>query len=107
MTPLRLALVGNPDNRRVTLFVDAARAVGVAPPRVVPWLDVLRGEASFEPGETVRVDSPGEDAEVTRLLRGTPEPVDMYRVEGSRAWYEGFVAALSEIATAAAKAGAR
>lgn len=104
--PLRLAVVGNPANRRVTLFADAARAAGIAPPRVIPWLDVLRGEAAFEPGETVRVDSPGEDADVARLLRGGPQPVDMYRVEGSRAWYEGFVAALAGIGTAAAKAGA-
>jgi hypothetical protein len=107
MTPFRLALVGNPENRRVTLFADAARDAGVAAPRVVPWLDVLRDGAFFEPGETVRVDSPGEDAEVTRLLRGGGEPVDMYRVEGSRAWYEGFAAALAGIAAAADQAGAR
>jgi glutathione synthase/RimK-type ligase-like ATP-grasp enzyme len=106
MRSLSLALVGNPDNRRVTLFTDAARSAGITPPRVIPWLDVLRGDAVFEPGETIRVDSPGEDAAVARLLRGSAQPVDMYRVEGSRAWYEGFVAALAGIGTAAAKAGA-
>jgi hypothetical protein len=63
----------------------------------VPWLDVLRGEATFHAGELVRVDSPGEDAEVARLLHGSEEPIDMYRVEGTRRWYQGFVAALERL----------
>lgn len=97
MSSLRLAVVGNPDNRRVGLFRDAAASLGLAAPRVVPWLDVLSGTAAFHAGEVVRIDSPGEDAEVTRLLRGQSEPVDMYRVEGTRAWYEGFVKVLEAL----------
>jgi glutathione synthase/RimK-type ligase-like ATP-grasp enzyme len=97
MSSLRLAVVGNPENRRIALLKAAASALGVAEPRVVPWIDVLHGRARFEAGEVVRIDSPGEDAEVTRLLRGESEPVDMYRVEGTRAWYEGFVAALEKL----------
>ncbi|NUR57315.1 MAG: STM4014 family protein [Catenulispora sp.] len=103
---LRFAVVGNPGNRRVTLFADAVRAAGLAEPRVVPWLAVLRGDYDFEACEVVRVDSPGEDAEVTRLLRGSAEPVDMYRVEGSRAWYLGFTTALEKLQTAIEEAGA-
>ena len=103
---LRFAVVGNPGNRRVTLFADAVRAAGLAEPRVVPWLAVLRGDCGFEAGEVVRVDSPGEDAEVARLLRGCAEPVDMYRVEGSRAWYLGFVAASEKLQIAIEAAGA-
>jgi glutathione synthase/RimK-type ligase-like ATP-grasp enzyme len=104
---LRLAVVGNPDNRRVELFKAAASPLGFASePRVVPWLEVLRGRAAFEAGEVVRIDSPGEDAEVTRLLRGEAEPVDMYRVEGTRAWYEGFVAALGKLHAEISAAGA-
>jgi hypothetical protein len=76
---MRFAVVGNPDNRRVKLFADAVRAEGLQKPRVVSWLDVLRGDAHFLAGELVQVDSPGEDAEVTRLLRGSEEPIDMYR----------------------------
>ena len=104
--PLRFAVVGNPDNRRVSLFADAVRAAGLPEPRVVPWLDVLHGDYGFQAGELVRVDSPGEDAEVTRLLRGSAEPVDMYRVEGTRDWYVGFTVALGKVQSAIDEAGA-
>ena len=107
MSALRLAVVGNPGNRRVALLQAAAASLGLAEPRVVPWIDVLHGRASFQAGEIVRIDSPGEDAEVTRLLRGESEPVDMYRVEGTRAWYEGFVAALEKLQVEIEAAGAR
>ena len=50
--------------------------------------------------------SPGEDAEVTRLLRGSDEPVDIYRVEGTRQWYQGFTSVLEKVARAIDDAGA-
>jgi hypothetical protein len=104
--PLRFAVVGNPDNRRVKLFADAVRDEGLPEPRVVAWLEVLRGDAEFRAGELVRVDSPGEDAEVTRLLHGSDEPVDMYRVEGTRRWYQGFTSVLQKLEHAIDTAGA-
>ncbi|MFC9288847.1 STM4014 family protein [Streptomyces sp. NPDC057052] len=89
----RFAVVGNPENRRVTLFADAVRAAGLPAPRVVAWAEVLRdGGAEFGPEEIVRIDSPGENADVDRLLRGTADPT---RVEGSARWYAGFTAALA------------
>ncbi|GAB7106458.1 hypothetical protein JCM4814A_47720 [Streptomyces phaeofaciens JCM 4814] len=91
----RLAVVGNPENRRIALFTDAVRAAGLPGPRVVPWTDVLRrGGAEFAADETVRIDSPGENTEVDRLLRGTDDPT---RVEGSGRWYAGFTAALRSL----------
>ncbi|MFJ2814629.1 STM4014 family protein [Streptomyces sp. NPDC087294] len=88
----RFAVVGNPENRRVGLFADAVRAAGLPAPRVVAWIDVLRGGgAEFGPEEIVRVDSPGENDEVDRWLRGDREPT---RVEGSARWYAGLTAAL-------------
>ncbi|MFJ7327263.1 STM4014 family protein [Streptomyces cyaneofuscatus] len=99
----RFAVVGNPENRRVTFFQEAVRAAGLEPARVVSWLQVLRGEAEFEPGETVRIDSPGEDTEVERLLRGVDDPT---RVEGSARWYAGFLSAVGEVTRAASAAGA-
>ena len=88
----RFAVVGNPENRRVSLFADAVRAAGLPGPRVVAWTDVLRGRgADFAPDEIVRIDSPGENPEVDRMLRDAPEPT---RVEGSARWYAGFTAAL-------------
>ncbi|MFD7858686.1 STM4014 family protein [Streptomyces microflavus] len=99
----RFAVVGNPENRRVAFFREAVRAAGPAPARVVSWLQVLGGEAVFEPGETVRIDSPGENAEVERLLRGVDDPT---RVEGSARWYAGFLSAVGEVSRAASAADA-
>lgn len=91
----RLAVVGNPGNRRVTLFTQAVRAAGLPGPRVVPWIDVLRdGGADFAPEETVRLDSPGEDPEVDLLLRDAEDPA---RVEGSARWYARFTAAVGTL----------
>lgn len=88
----RFAVVGNPDNRRVTLFADAVRAAGLPAPRVVPWEQVLReGGTEFAADETVRIDSPGQDPEVDRLLRGMHDPT---RVEGTALWYARFTEAV-------------
>jgi glutathione synthase/RimK-type ligase-like ATP-grasp enzyme len=91
----RLAVVGNPDNRRVRLFAEAAAGAGFGAPRIVPWLDVLRaGGADFAPDEVVRLDSPGEHPEVDRLLRGMDDPT---RVEGGARWYARFTAAVRSL----------
>ncbi|WP_406385372.1 STM4014 family protein [Streptomyces sp. NBC_01618] len=99
----RFAVVGVPGNRRVALFQDAVRAAGLPAARVVSWLDVLRGEAAFRPGQTVRMDSPGEDTEVERLLRAVGDPT---RVEGTALWYARFTEAVRAVARAAAASGA-
>jgi glutathione synthase/RimK-type ligase-like ATP-grasp enzyme len=101
--PVRFAVVGNPDNRRVTLFADAVRAAGQTTPRVVAWRDVLRGRYRFASGEVVRLESPGEDPEVDRVLRGVD---DSTRVEGTGLWYRRFTAAAREIGQAVTAAGA-
>lgn len=99
----RLAVVGNPANRRIGLFQDAVRAAGLPRARTVPWLDALEGKADFLPGETVRIESPGEDPEVDRLLRGVDDPA---RVEGSALWYARFTSAVRDVSRAATAAGA-
>lgn len=100
---LRFAVVGNPENRRTAMFTDAVRAAGHAPPRVLAWRDVLRGRYGFVPGEFVRIDSPGENAEVDRLLRGADDPT---RVEGTALWYRRFTAAVRDVTGAARRTGA-
>ncbi|MFF9124001.1 STM4014 family protein [Streptomyces sp. NPDC014889] len=100
---LRFAVVGNPGNRRTTMFADAVRAAGHPAPRVLEWRDVLRGRYAFSPGELVRIDSPGENAEVDRLLRDTDDPT---RVEGTALWHRRFTAAVREVTAAARAAGA-
>ncbi|UUU28793.1 STM4014 family protein [Streptomyces sp. CA-210063] len=93
--PYRWVVVGNGENRRVGLFVAAAEAAGVGTPRVVEWRDVLRdGGHEFAADEIVRLDSPGENAEVDRLLRGVDDPT---RVEGSATWYARFLAAVGSL----------
>lgn len=102
-TGLRFTVVGNPENRRTTMFAEAVLAAGHTAPRVIAWRDVLRGRFAFTPGEFVRIDSPGENAEVDRLLRGTDDPT---RVEGTALWYRRFTAAVREVTGAARRAGA-
>ncbi|MEU1557107.1 STM4014 family protein [Streptomyces scabiei] len=93
--PYRWVVVGNGENRRVGLFRAAAEAAGVGTPRVVEWRDVLRdGGHAFADDEIVRLDSPGENAEVDRLLRGVDDPT---RVEGSGLWYGRFLAAVGSL----------
>jgi hypothetical protein len=94
---LRFTVVGNPGNRRVALFAAAVRAVGLPQPRVLPWLDVAGGRVTVEAGAVVRIDSPGEDAEVDRLLRGAAEPAEHGRIESFARWYRGLRAALARL----------
>src|SRR5262245_5230146 len=89
MTPPRLVVIANPDSLRYQAWATelaafrAACAIGVEA-EVVPWRDVvpqmgeLDGLAAFDRPAVVRLESPGRDWEVTRLLlaagaRGTPE----------------------------------
>ncbi|SEK57506.1 hypothetical protein SAMN05414137_102501 [Streptacidiphilus jiangxiensis] len=117
-SPVRYAVVGVPGNRRVAMFAEAVRAAGLGEPVVVPWQvvveaaarpevssDVSGGPLALPPGCLIRVDSPGEDAAVDRLLRGHALGAGWAptRVEGSAAWYAGFRRALHTLATAAAE----
>ncbi|WP_436532455.1 STM4014 family protein [Actinoplanes sp. HUAS TT8] len=72
---MRLAVVGNPENRRVALFLAAAGRAGLPAPEVFPWRDVLLSGRVPGPGTLVRIDSPGENAEVEQLLRALGRPV--------------------------------
>lgn len=97
-------VVGTPGDRRTEMFAAACRSAGLAAPRVIPWRGVLcGGEALIAPGP-LRIDSPGDDAEVDALLRGPGNPA---RVGGGVRWYASFTAALERIAATAARAGAR
>lgn len=122
---MRFVLLGNPDNRRVTLFQEALARQGEPPARVVSWLEVARegAEAALAslPDEPalLRIESCGEDFEVERalLLRGEAgaralgawtvprEEVleradDRGRIFAPRQQHLGFVALLDELARA-------
>lgn len=122
---MRWVVVGNPDNRRVGLLQAALASAGLAPARVLAWIDLLRGRAALEealaPGTVLRLESPGEDAAVERELIALgadlpdPErpraaripaagaralPDERGRLRFPRQWYLGFRAALLRCAAA-------
>lgn len=99
---LRLTVVGNPDNRRVRFFGAAAVAAGLPAPTVLPWRDLLTGAAPPPAGTLVRVDSPGEDAEVDRLLRGAAASARHGEIVGLAAGYAGLARALDRLASGGA-----
>jgi hypothetical protein len=105
---MRLTVVGNPGNRRISLFLAAARRAGLLEPAVLSWRHVLSGAPfSFEPGCLVRIESPGEDAEVDRLLRGAAASAQHGEITGGAAWFAGFSGALATLTRAAERDGAR
>ena len=99
---MQLTVIGNPENRRVALFSAALRAAGAPPPEVVAWRDVAAGRGQVDPDRWVRVDSPGEDAEVDRLLRGAAEPAGYGEIVGLADWYAGLLGALRRVAATGA-----
>lgn len=94
-----LTVVGIPTNRRVTLLVAAATGVGLRT-RVLAWREVVDGSVPDRLG-LVRVDSPGEDAEVDAGLRrlggGDDRILSHGEIGDLAAWYAGLVRALSRL----------
>ncbi|MCX4472197.1 STM4014 family protein [Micromonospora sp. NBC_01655] len=100
---MRLTVVGNPDNRRVGLFTRAVLAAGLPRPAVLPWVDVLTGAAPPPAGALVRVDSPGEDPQVDRLLRRAANPARHGELVGLADTYAGLVDGLGRVAAGGAE----
>ncbi|MEV6802277.1 STM4014 family protein [Micromonospora rifamycinica] len=99
---MRLTVVGNPDNRRVALFRRAVREAGLPDPAVLPWAQVLTGATPPDAETLVRVDSPGEDAEVDRLLRRAATPARHGELIGLTDTYAGLVAGMGRVAAGGA-----
>jgi len=85
---MRFVVLGNPANRRVTLFSDALKEAGLPPPEVVPWLELLRSPGrlrELDPGPAaVRIDSYGEDFAVERELLARGGFADAFTIEERR-----------------------
>jgi hypothetical protein len=119
MKPLRpWVVVGNPENRRIALFQDALASRGLQPADVTSYHDLLTGRASLKHatrGAIVRIDSPGENFAVEKLLLAAGEsaaeaeggPVisrrqlaklgdDRGRILFPRQWYLGFARTLAQ-----------
>ena len=122
----RWVVLGNPDNRRTTLFQSALQEAGLPAAHVISYRDVLRGKldlseelAQFAGNGVLRIESPGEDHDVERRLialgargkRGlpgtsvgeiSPESAlrlreDRGRVRHVRQWYAGFSSLLDDV----------
>lgn len=81
-------VIGNPGSRRVALFQAALNRLQVPPAQVIAYADLLAGRVHLAsvvtPGAIVRIESPGKDFDVERMLLtlGADEPED------EPAWYE-------------------
>lgn len=75
----RLVLIANPGTPRCEAFVRAARGCGIDPV-VVPWAEVIPAGGDldhlreFDRPAVVRLESPGKDVAVTRLLLAASDP---------------------------------
>lgn len=71
-TPMRIVVVGNPENRRVQFFCNAAVSLNLKAPEIVSYNDILDGKKTLSDvltKETVlRIESPGENFEVEKKL---------------------------------------
>ena len=69
---LRTLIVGNPENRRISLFQAALAQRGEPAAEVVPWLEVVSSRVDWASRlrnvNRVRLESPGENAAVERAL---------------------------------------
>lgn len=107
------AVIGNPENRRVTMWQAALAAKGLPPARVCAWRDVLTDGFDARAGELVRIDSFGEDFEVERMLlargeRFVDEPVrdvveELGRIYAPRQHHLGFLDVLAELERSGAR----
>ena len=102
-------ILGNPENRRVSLFLNAALSMGLQTPSVYAYQDFLLSgllpDKMFLPNTIIRIESPGENVEVRKLLiekglqnKLTKADIDTIRdhvndhgrIGYGNAWYKGF-----------------
>ena len=97
-SPNKLAgflIIGNPENRRVSMFIDAAISLGhrARVHAYEMWLDGTPPDPT--PDEIIRIESSGENTRVENALirLGDPalEPSEEFGIiQHHRAWYAGF-----------------
>jgi hypothetical protein len=111
LRPRPIVVIGNPANRRVTMFCSAADRLGLAPPIVLAYEQLLAEEGldrleSVPQQALVRIESPGEEPGVQAALvrrggvqfgcgtdqcdRLAADSMEHGRIAGSRAWFAGY-----------------
>lgn len=106
-----VSIVGNPENRRVTLFSEDARRLGWKV-QVVPWEQLLSTTEQSWPmliaSPVIRIESPGENRTVEQQLiaRGASSQSagdsvrfsgEYGRIEQTEFWYAGFCDVLQKL----------
>lgn len=106
-----VSIVGNPDNRRVTLFSEDARRLGWKV-QVVPWEQLLSTPEQSWPmliaSPVIRIESPGENRAVEQQLiakgassQSAGDSVrfsgEYGRIEQTEFWYAGFCDVLQKL----------
>lgn len=101
---VRLALLGNPENRRIREFQRAAEELGGPVPACLSFEQFINSPASLGTlnAELLRIDSPGENEAVTRALiaRGggpSHETLEFGEIAHQREYHLGFCEVLDEI----------
>lgn len=100
----RLGLIGNPENRRIRDFQDAAEALGYPRPACLSYAELLQDGESLErfDADLLRIDSPGENASVTNALiarGGGPADPDLLfgEINFQKQYHHGFCGVLEMI----------
>jgi hypothetical protein len=116
----RFVVIGNPGSRRVELFDAALRRQGDRRSVLIPWIDWIedrcRLAATLQPGDIVRLESPGKDFAVERAILTTGAAAaesegcerlnreqlvgldfDKGRILCPRQWYLGFARLLDRL----------
>lgn len=116
VSEVNFIVIGNPENRRFTLFTEAVQRCGLPTPTVIAYRDLLTDRVSIgdvvSTNAVVRLDSPGENAEVERLLirRGSlpqehiENEWETGRIIHQRRWFRGFRSLLAAFAEASSQA---
>src|SRR5215204_6490251 len=119
---MRLVLLGNPNSpRTVDFHASMASKFPSLMLKVVPWADLIQGKSDLRDivreRDIVRIDSPGKDFEVERLLlragidetgempahaRASSQTINALRPDRGRIlwpaqWYRGFCTILNHV----------
>lgn len=104
---LQFAVLGNPENRRVRMFVEAVRAKGLPFPIVLPWSSYISGSldlaSSLPPGTHLRIESPGENQMVDLLLLYEEglhlrrDDIGWGEIRHGQTWFAGFSRVLARL----------
>ncbi len=106
-----MLIIGNPENRRVTLFQQALRDLHQPPARCVSYMEILQSGISLDEilanENCIRIESPGENFQVEQALlalggleSANQLPEDKGRIYFPGIWYQGFKKLLTDISHA-------